>query len=315
MKITVVGSGNIGSLLGALLTDAGEDVTLIEIRDELVHTIAKEGIIIETSQGDQRKIPVKISNDISSTSAPDLLIIAVKGYSTRNAIESARKVVGADTYVLSLQNGAGNIENIAEVLNDESHVLGGVFYCNVTPLAVNHLLWVTGTGGIKLGPMNGVLSPTVDKVADAFRKAGVDVNVYANVHDVIWNKVFQNSPLSLTSILRLTNDEIMNHPSTRALMYKIANEQIEVCRAKNINLANPEDPIQPLLNTLKTFKESGKKPKSSMLQDIEAGRRTEIDTITGCVVEEGKKHNIPTPVNEALMLLVKTMEEKTFNIT
>ncbi len=315
MKITVVGSGNIGSLLGALLTDAGEDVTLIEIRDELVNTISREGIIVETSQGDKRKIPVKISKDISSTSAPELLIIAVKGYSTRSAIESALPVVGPDTYVLSVQNGAGNIEAIAEVLKDDSHVLGGVFYCNVTPMAVNHLLWVTGTGGIKLGPMNGIVSAMVEKAADAFRKAGVDADIYTNVQDAIWNKVFLNSPLSLTSVLRITNDEVMNHPSSRALMHKIANEHIAVCRAKDINLANPDDPIQPLLNTLKAFKESGKKPKSSMLQDIEAGRRTEIDTITGCVVEEGKKHNILTPVNETLMLLVKAMEEKNFDIT
>ena len=315
MKITVIGSGNIGSLLGALLTDSGEDVTLVEIRDDLVQTISKEGICIETSEGTKKTIPVNIVKDISSTTAPDLLIVAVKGYSTRSAAESALGVIGKDTYILSVQNGAGNIETIAEVIKDNNRILGGVFYCNVTPLAVNHILWVTGTGGLKIGPMNGIIDSMVEEVARTFRKARIDVDIYANVQDAIWNKVIQNAPLSLATALHLTNDEVMAYPSTRMLMHKIAEEQIAVCRAKKINLVNPEDPIQPLLATLKMFKESGKKPKSSMLQDMEAGRRTEIDTITGCVVEEGKRYNVPTPVNETLMLLVKAMEEKHFNIT
>ncbi len=315
MKITIIGSGNIGSLLGALLTAAGEDVTLVEIRDEVVQTICKEGILIETPDGTKRTIPVKIVKDINSTTAPDLLIIVVKGYSTRSAIESALGVIGPETYILSVQNGAGNIETIAEVIKDDTHVMGGVFYCNVTPLAVNHLLWITGTGGIKLGPMNGVMSPMVEKATQAFCRAGIDAQIYVKVQDAIWNKVLQNAPLSLTSVLRITNDEILNHPSTRTLMYKIAEEQIAVCRAKKINLVNPDDPIQALLSTLKMFKESGKKPKSSMLQDVEAGHRTEIETITGSVVAEGKRLNVPTPVNETLMLLVKAIEEKTFNIS
>ena len=138
MKITVIGSGNIGSLLGALLTGAGEDVTLVEIREDLVKTISAEGITIETSEGTKRTIPVKITSDINSTSSPDLILIAVKGYSTRSAIENALGVIGPETYILSVQNGAGNIETIAEVAKDDSRVLGGVFYCNVTPLAVNH---------------------------------------------------------------------------------------------------------------------------------------------------------------------------------
>ncbi len=314
MKITIVGSGNIGSLFGALLTDVGEDVTLVDIRDDLVEAIQKEGIRIDTSDGKSRHVRVKITRDISSVGVSDLVIIAVKGYSTRHAIESAMAVVGKDTYVMSVQNGAGNIETIAEVLGDELRIIGGVFLCVITPLKLNHLSWVVGTGGLRIGPVSGVMSPRVEEVVKVFENAGIGVATSLNVQDLIWNKLLLNSCLCLATVLNLTNDEFLSYPSTRQLVHLIANECIQVCRAKGINLANPEDPIKPLLDTLEAFRASGQKPKCSMLQDMERGRRTEIDTITGSIVKGGEKHHIPTPVNEAFVLLVKAMEEKAFNL-
>lgn len=314
MKITIVGSGNIGGLFGALLTDAGEDVTLVDIRDDLVETIQKDGIRIDTSSGESKHVRVKITNDIASAGISDLVIIAVKSYATRNATESALAVVGEDTYVLSVQNGAGNVETIAQALGDESRIIGGIFLCVITPITLNHLSWVVGTGGLKMGPISGVMSPQVEKVADIFRKAGIEVTTSVNVQDLIWNKLLLNSCLCLATVLKLTNDEFLAYPSTRKLVHLIADECIQVARAKGINLANPENPMKPLLDTFETFRASGQKPKCSMLQDMERGRKTEIDTINGSIVREGKKHGIPTPVNEVFVWLVKAMEEKTANI-
>lgn len=314
MKITIVGSGNIGGLFGALLTDAGEDVTLVDIRDDLVEAIQKDGIRIDASSGESKHVRVKITNDIASVGVSDLVIIAVKSYATCNAMESAMAVVGKDTHVLSVQNGAGNIETIAQVLRDESRIIGGVFLCVVTPVGLNHLSWVVGTGGLKIGPVSGVMSPKIEEVAKIFRNAGIDVTTSVKVQNLIWNKLLLNSTLCLATVLNITNDEFLTYPSTRQLVTLIANECIQVAKAKGINLDNPEDPIKPLLNTLETFRTSGKKPKCSMLQDMERGRPTEIDAINGSIVKEGKKHHIPTPINEVFVLLVKAMEEKAFNI-
>ncbi|MBA7516780.1 2-dehydropantoate 2-reductase [subsurface metagenome] len=313
MKITIVGSGNIGGLFGALLTDAGEDVTLVDIREDLIEAIQKDGIRIDTSSGESKRVQVKITNDIASIGVSDLVIIAVKSYSTRSAMESAMAVVGKDTHVLSVQNGAGNIETIAEVLGDESRIIGGIFLCVITPIGLNHLSWVVGTGGLKIGPVSGAMSPKIEEVAEVFSRAGIEVTTSVKVQDLIWNKLLLNSALCLATVLNITNDEFLAYHSTRQLVTIIANECIQVAKAKGINLDNPEDPIKPLLNTLETFRASGKKPKCSMLQDMERGRRTEINAINGSIVMEGKKCRIPTPINEAFVLLVRAMEEKSLN--
>jgi 2-dehydropantoate 2-reductase len=135
-----------------------------------------------------------------------------------------------------------------------------------------------------------------------------------DVEDLIWNKLVGNSCLCMAAVLKMTNDEFIAYPSTQKLVKLIIREAITVAQAKGIRLENPEDPTKPLLQVFGKFKASGQKPKCSMLQDIENGRKTEIDAITGSIVIEGKKHNIPTPANDVFLLLVKAMEEKIFNI-
>lgn len=311
MKITIVGSGNIGKLFGALLSGAGQDVTLVDIQEDLVNVIKKDGITVETPDGKLKTVRAKITSDIKTVSPSDLVIIAVKGYATRSAMESAMAVIHQNSYVMSVQNGAGNVEVITEILGDAARVIGGIFLCVITPLKLNHILYVTGTGGLKIGPMAGRTNPMIEKVAQLFDQIGIEVTISDNVQDLIWNKLLLNSPLPLATVLGISNDEFVKYPSTLQLVRMLAAEGIAVAQAKGINLANPQDPIAPLLTTLEGFRKSGKKPKCSMLQDMEAGRKTEIDTITGSIVREGKKQGIATPVNETLMLLVKAMEEKT----
>jgi 2-dehydropantoate 2-reductase len=311
VKITVMGSGNIGSLLGALLTEAGQDVTLVDIREDLIETIQKDGIRIDMSNGQSKHIKVKITKDVASVGISDLILIGVKGYATRGAMQNALPLVGKNTHVLSVQNGAGNIETIAEVLGSDSPVIGGVFHCIVTPLALNRLSWIVGTGGIKIGPMNGKMNAAIQKIADIFQSTGLDVVTSESVQDLIWSKLLLNTNMAVATVLKITNDEYLYYPSAEKLVRMIADECVKVCRAKGIHLEHPEDPVEPLFNIMKKFRDSGTKPKCSMYQDMENGRKTEIDTIHGSIVREGKKFNIPTPVTETLVLLVKAMEEKT----
>ena len=309
MKIVIIGSGNIGSLLGVLLTSAGEDVTLVEIRDEIVETVKKEGIRLDLSDGRTMQTAVKITNDIVSVGIADLVILAVKAYATKSAIESAKPAIGKDTWVLSVQNGAGNVEKIAESLGDDSHIIGGIFLCVVTPLKINHLSWVVGTGGLKIGPVNGVMSDRVNEIADIFRKTGIDVVTSDRVQDLIWSKLLQNVPLALGTVLRITNDQFVAYPHTKKLIIRMAEECVSVAKAMGITLDNPQDPVRPLLDTIHRFHDSGTKPKCSMLQDLERGRMTEIDAINGSIVREGKRRGVKTPFNEVMVFLVKAQEE------
>jgi 2-dehydropantoate 2-reductase len=310
MKVTIIGSGNIGCLLGTLLTQSGQDVTLVEIRQDIVDTIKKEGIRIDKSNGQSIHAMVKITNDIQTLGVADLVILAVKSYSTRGALQGAKPVIGKNTWVMSVQNGAGNIENIVEVSGHDSNIIGGVFFCVVTPIKPNQLSWVVGTGGLKFGPVNGIISPEVEEIAAIFRQAGLSVDVSTNVQELIWSKVLQNVPLALGTALRLTNDEFVTFPHAKELIIRMAQECVAVTKAMGITLDHPEDPIQLLLVTLQKFHDSGTKPRCSMLQDLERGRKTEIDSINGSIVREGKRFGVPTPVNEVMVMLVKVQEEK-----
>jgi 2-dehydropantoate 2-reductase len=224
VKIAVIGAGNIGSLLGALLTDAGQDVTLVELREEIVTAIGTDGVRIDMSDGRSLQAAVKITTDVKTVGTADLVVLAVKSNATRAAAASARAVIGDNTWVLSVQNGTGNVESIAEVLGSGSRVIGGVFWCVVTSLGLNHLSWVVGTGGMKIGPVTGAVTPEVEEIAGVFRSAGVDVVISANVQQLIWHKVLLNVPLALGTALRLTNDEYAAYPHARELVVKMAEE-------------------------------------------------------------------------------------------
>jgi 2-dehydropantoate 2-reductase len=310
VKIAIIGAGNIGSLLGALLTNAGQDVTLVELRGDIVAAIRSGGVRVDMSDGRVLETPVKITDDVRTVGAVDLVLLAVKANATRDAVAGARAIIGKDTRVLSVQNGAGNVEGIAEVLGDDSHVLGGVFWCVVTPLELNRLSWVVGTGGLKIGPATGVVTPEVEAIAAVLRTTGLDVAVSDNVQQVIWGKVLQNVPLALGTALRLTNDEYAAYPHATELILKMAEECVAVTKAAGIALDQDGDPVDGLLKTIQKFHDSGTKPKCSMLQDLEKGRRTEIDAINGSIVREGRRLGVPTPVNEVMVDLVKLQEEK-----
>ncbi len=310
MKIAIIGAGNIGSLLGALLTDAGQDVTLVELREDIVAAIQTGGVRVDMSDGRSLRTPVKITGDVGTVGVADLVLLAVKSNATRDAVAGAKAIIGEDTWVVSVQNGAGNVETIAEVLGSDSHVLGGVFWCVVTPLELNRLSWVIGTGGLKIGPATGVVTPEVEEIADILRTTGVDVAVSDNVQQLIWGKVLQNVPLALGTAMRLTNDEYAAYPHAKELILKMAEECVAVTTAAGIPLDQNGDPIEGLVNTIQKFHDSGAKPKCSMLQDLEKGRRTEIDAINGSIVREGRRLGVPTPVNEVMVALVKLQEEK-----
>ena len=234
MKIAIIGAGNIGSLLGALLTGAGRDVTLVELREDVVTAIRASGVTIDMSDGRSLQTPVKITSDVGTVGIVDLVLLAVKSNATRSAVAGSRAIIGEDTWVLSVQNGAGNVEAIAEVLGSDSHVLGGVFWCVVTPLDLNRLSWVVGTGGLKIGPASGVVTPEVEEIAVVLRTTGVDVAVSGNVQQLIWGKVLQNVPLALGTAMRLTNDEYAAYPHAKELILRMAQECVAVTKAAGI---------------------------------------------------------------------------------
>lgn len=301
MRIVVFGAGAMGSWIGGLLANAGHDVTLVA-RPEHAAVVAAKGLHVE-GKTELHARPRAVAR-AADAPVPELLILAVKAYATRAALADAAPLLGARTLVLSMQNGLGNVERIAEVVDDR-RVFAGVTTHGVTfvePGRVRH----AGVGYFRVGsPFNEHEKARV--VADVLRGAGLDVEHTDKIVGELWAKVVVNCAINpLTAITGLRNGALLEIPALRELMQRAVEEAVDVARAENAPL-----PDEDMLLRARRVAELTASNKSSMLQDVERGRPTEIDAICGEIVARGVRHGIDTPVNLSLRALVKGIEEST----
>lgn len=305
MKIAVLGGGGaMGGLFGGYLARAGEDVTLIDVSEPAVAAINRDGLAIEEKDGSAPVITVRASADPAKVGAVDLILNFVKCYHTDAAVRAAAPMLGPETAVLSLQNGWGNADRIAAVVGRE-RVLVGLTYHSATllgPGRVKH----PGIGMTYMGELDGSSSPRLATAAEAFRKAGFEVTVSPRILDEVWKKLALNvCTLPTAALLHFTANELNQHEEMRDLMRGLLGEVVSVARAEGIKLDESErwQAITALLD-----KAVG--ARASMLQDVEAGRRTEIEVINGAIVDGGRKKGVATPLNDAMVWLVKSLQAK-----
>jgi 2-dehydropantoate 2-reductase len=303
MKIAILGAGAMGGAIGALLAKAGNDVTLIDVWKETVETINTRGLRIDDKAGNAEIIHVKAVTSPTDIGEIDLLVVFVKCYHTEEAVRSALPILGPDTTVLSLQNGWGNGPRIAAIVGQEKLLLG-VCYHSATVLAPGHVLHA-GRGMTFMGELDGTVSNRLQAVAGAFGKAGIEVTISTQVVTEIWSKLALNvATLPTSAITRITAERLLDTPEMQALMRALLKEVAAVANAQSIPLDFDErwNAITALLKRL------APNTKGSMLQDVEKGRRTEIDVINGAIVEAGQRLGIATPYNGAMVALVKAVE-------
>jgi 2-dehydropantoate 2-reductase len=302
MKIAVLGAGAMGSVVGGHLAAAGKDVTLVDVSRETVEAIRRDGLRLEEKDGTARTIRASATVDPSEVGPVDLLIVFVKCYHTEAAVRGAAPLIGPGTAILSLQNGWGNAPRIAEIAGRE-RVLAGVTYHSATVLGPGRVLHA-GKGPTVFGELDGAMTDRVGRIRDALAAAGLEVRPTAEVLREIWSKLALNCcTLPTTALLRFLAGQLMEHEGTVSLMQGILDEVVKVANAQGIALDQGErwETISGLLR-----RAAG--AKSSMLQDVEAGRRTEIDVVNGAAVDAGKRLGIPTPYNEAMVWLVRSLE-------
>ncbi|MEZ4732086.1 MAG: 2-dehydropantoate 2-reductase [Caldilineaceae bacterium] len=303
MKIAILGgAGATGAVIGAPLARHGLDVTLVDNNRVAVDTINAHGLQITEKSGEQSSIPVRATSDPTTVGPVDLVVVLVKCYQTVDAVRSALPMIGAQTVVLSLQNGWGNADTIGSVVNP-AQVLAGVTYHSATtvgPGQVRH----TGQGETLLGEPTGSSSARVQQIVDLFNMAGVPAVASADIRTTIWEKLALNcAVLPTAALLRFQTHQLGEHEGARLLMQALLQETIAVAQAQQIPLTVAErwETIQRL-----TKRAIGAKP--SMLQDVEAGRRTEIDVINGAVVAAGQQTGIATPHNQTVVWMMKALE-------
>ena len=301
MRIVVLGAGAMGSWIGAALQHAGHDVTLVARREHAA-IVASEGLLVTWKS--QLAVRPKVVLRASDAPVPELLILSVKAYDTQRARADAAPILGAQTSVLSLQNGLGNVERIAEAV-DARRVFAAVTTHGVTFVEPGHVEHA-GTGYFRVGSPSGETA-RARVLAETFLKAGVEAEATESIVGEIWAKVAVNAAINpLTAITGLRNGSLLAVPALRELMQRVVEEVVDVAHAERAPL--PDD---DLLARARRVAELTAANKSSMLQDVERGRPTEIDAICGEVVQRGVRHGIDTPVNLALRALVKGVEEST----
>ena len=300
MHFLVVGPGAMGCLFSARLKRAGYDVTLLDYIEERARRINDQGILVQ-GLSDEFRIKVPTVSGTFPT-IPDLVLICVKSYKTRDAAMAIKQGIGPQTVLVTLQNGLGNVEILQEIFGEE-RVLGGVTAEGATLLGPGKIRHA-GHGDTIVGPGRDPNGPA-ERLVSAFNRAGFNSNSADRVNDLIWGKLIINVGINpLTAITRLKNGRLPDLPGTRMIMEEAVKEGVAVARAKGIDLPYP-DPLARVIEVCRATAEN----VASMLQDVLKQRQTEIDAINGAIVREGKAMNIPTPVNLTLTSLVQAIQD------
>ena len=297
----MIGPGAMGSLFGGLLSRAGEELWLVGYRKEQVETICSVGLTLE-EKGKSQIIPMKATPDVTSVEKADLVIFFVKTYDTERAVSDSLVLEKEDTVFLTLQNGLGNEEAICKKI-DRKKVMLGVTGHGATLLRPGHVRHA-GWGKTFVGELDHRITDRATRIAQMFCKAGIETEASPNIHDQVWGKLVVNAGINaLTALTGFKNGQLLDYPETARLMERLVFEAAQVARRKGVHIE--EDPIEKVRKAAEATREN----RSSMGQDFDHRRRTEIDAINGAVVREAQALGIPVPFNQAVTDLVKAIEK------
>jgi len=297
-NILIVGTGALATLFAARLSQAGNQITMLGTWKAGLDALRKEGARLVDIDGVEHHFEVQATDDPRTCSGIKHVLVLVKAWQTERVAVQLKECLAEDGLVLTLQNGLGNRETLAQSLGLRRVALG-----------------TTATGATLLGPGlvrtggEGIISierhQAVGPIEEALKSAKFNVNVVEDAQSLIWGKLVINAAINpLTALLRVPNGKLLESPSAREMMGALASETAQVAKAKKIQLPF-SDPIAAAEEV------AGKTAAnhSSMLQDVLRGAPTEIDAICGAVVKAAQIHNVDTPANWACWKLVKAMTE------
>jgi len=303
MRIAVVGAGAMGAIFGARFAQAGHDTHLVDVAVPLVDKINSDGITVVRGD-DETVTQVPATTDPASVGPVDLVVFCVKCYHTPSAAEAARPLVDSSTVVASLQNGWGNGDVLAGVFPPEQIVVG-VTYNSGTVLEIGRVAH-PGVGPTTVGSFTDGKGGGPERLAETLTAGGLEATVASPIRPEIWKKLILNAAtLPTAALIGMNAGALTAHPDMKQLVSETAREAVAVARALGYDIDEQEriDAIHGLL-------ERAGPARGSMLQDFEAGRRTEIDVINGAVVRAAGDKDVPVPINRAFMALVKGWESQ-----
>jgi 2-dehydropantoate 2-reductase len=299
MRIAIVGAGGVGGYFGARLAASGEEVHFIA-RGAHLAAMRRDGLQVYSANGDVQVKPARATDQPAEVGPVDLAVVAVKLWSTEEALRDARPLIGPDSAVVSFQNGVVATDLIARAYGKE-RTLGGV--ANIaavieSPGAVRH----TGTmAALAVGELDRQTSARCQAFIDACTKASIQARVSDAIEKTIWEKyVFLVAASSMNTLTRLPLGAVREDPDTRALTAQLMSEVVAVGKAKGVAL--DADLVERLMQRLDSMP---REMVASMLGDLERGNRLELPWLAGGVVELGKKLEVPTPANGFVLTALK----------
>ena len=291
-----------GSLFAYFFHQAGYTPWLLDNHDGRVDAIRREGLTVETPAGKHHIPRSTVTTKPEEIGQVDLIVIAVKAYDTELAMEGAVPLLGDKTVVLTLQNGLYNIERITRITG-KNRVLGGTTAHGATQLSHAHIRHA-GSGETVIGVLQGERVLQVNAIGDLLNRSGVKTRVTDDVNGALWSKLLINAAINpLTALTRLPNGEITECSELVDVQRRVVEEACAVAKQKGV-MIHFADPVAKVMEVCKATATN----RSSMLQDILNGKKTEIDYINGAIVSEGTSCGVATPYNQILTRLVKALE-------
>ncbi|MCX8102994.1 MAG: 2-dehydropantoate 2-reductase [Candidatus Bipolaricaulota bacterium] len=298
MRIYIVGAGALGSLFGGLLARAGAHVCLYNPSNvEHIRVIQSAGLAIERD-GSSLKITVEATTTPDALAEADLVGIFVKAHQTARAMEQIAPKLNPRSWVLSLQNGVGMESEILRFVSGE-RFLRGVTAQGATLVGPGRVRWA-GVGLTRLGRWEGPITSEIEAILALLRRAEIETEYSGEIERLLWEKIIINCAINpLTALCDQPNGVIVHDAELREVAGAVACEALRVARAHGVTLTDSE-----AVERVETVACRTAQNISSMLQDVRRGRPTEIDYINGAVVREGRRLQIPTPLNLLLTRLI-----------
>jgi 2-dehydropantoate 2-reductase len=306
MRIVILGAGALGGLIGARLAESGEDVTFLEVNVARATLLAEQGLFLSESDKGEQHVRVKVVTTLEGQPPADLLFVAVKSYQTESAVRAGLPVIGENTWILSTQNGIGNVDQIRSVVGGD-RLLTGITFHSIQHTGPNRMRYRAGIKPIQMAPVDGRITDQVRAIGEVFRKAGMATEVVESVDAVVWQKLVHNAVVNPVSALTgMSCSELLEDDDMQGLMRGLCLEIAGVMKARGTPLEDPEDPYRPIVRSQQALARN----RPSMWQDLVRGFRTEIDAMNGGIVAEAERLGLQAPLNWAIVQLVHSRERQ-----
>ncbi len=315
MRFAILGSGAVGGYFGAKLARSGQDVTFIA-RGAHLEAIRERGLEIKSAKLGDFVVRAGAESDTSRVGPVDVAIVSVKAYDNATALPMLTPLIGPATVVLTLQNGVDSVDEVAAVVG-EQHVLGGTTYVATAlegpglivqtgvhrSIIFGEVFGLPGDASVTRGE-RGAITPRVRALADAMAAADIQVTPVADARVPIWDKFVYLAAFSgFTGASRLAIGHIWKHPHVQEMFYAASREIAAIAKAEGVAIsANRFETLHEYMQNIPAS------TRSSLLIDLEQGKRIEVEALQGAAVRRAKKHNLPVPIVSTLYAVLKAWE-------